>query len=571
MVFENLSDLKKLKDILSNHYLIDSNASYNRRTFLRECNLQLLIDEIQLDSPTNVFVSNLVDQTRDNKDLLARFLEAYCVLYEDHYKNNEIEFLQSILNSLDIEEKQMNLVVPQNGQIASCEMEKKDVKKVFINYAKEDYEHALQIYTELKIRGIKPWLDREDILPGQRWKDEIRKAIAGCDYFIALLSNCAITKIGYTHTEVEFAFETLAKLPRQKIFIIPALIEECEIEDERLKQLHWVHLYPSFQNGFVKILRVFGLPETIVFQQDSLSKHSAISSRIINSPTNKMKTGKPKIELEFVYIPPGELVVHLNNDNSINISDDVEGRNEFSEPNVNVLRVSIKGFYMSRYPVTNSQYIKFLESTPDIQEPAYCNNSDFNQPYQPIVGVSWYEAERFAEWAGSSLPSEFQWEYACRAGTFTNFYIGDEIEKLERVCWYSGNSGERLHDVGQREPNPLGLYDMHGNVLEWCEDDWHEKLDDAPLDGSAWIDEPRKSFRVIRGGSFKHHAYNCRSDSRSLSNPKDRAENIGIRLVRVPESVRILEMRKNNLHSNNLMYSSQRRLQSRCRLKKTKK
>jgi formylglycine-generating enzyme required for sulfatase activity len=130
------------------------------------------------------------------------------------------------------------------------------------------------------------------------------------------------------------------------------------------------------------------------------------------------------------------------------------------------------------------------------------------------------------------LPSEAEWEYACRAGTNTRFYAGDTEKDLEQVGWYINNSGDQLHPVGEKEPNVFGLYDMHGNVLEWVEDDWHDNYKEAPDDGRAWIDEPRGAYRVIRGGSWYDDARRCRSAGRIIDSPDYRDFIVGFRLAR---------------------------------------
>jgi formylglycine-generating enzyme required for sulfatase activity len=156
---------------------------------------------------------------------------------------------------------------------------------------------------------------------------------------------------------------------------------------------------------------------------------------------------------------------------------------------------------LGRYPVTNDEYGRFLAS-PGYEEPKYWADRKFNQPDQPVVGVSWNDAEKYAEWAGLNLPSEAQWEYACRAGTETRYYTGDSEDDLDRAGWYLKNSGAQLPPVGEKEPNAFGLYDMHGNVWEWIEDVWHDSYKGAPNDGSPWVDNPRSSIRVLRGGSW---------------------------------------------------------------------
>ena len=145
-------------------------------------------------------------------------------------------------------------------------------------------------------------------------------------------------------------------------------------------------------------------------------------------------------------------------------------------------------FYLGRAPVTNEEYARFLKANPGYGEPCYWADSRLNQARQPVVGVSWHDAVAYSRWAGLALPSEAQWEYACRAGTTTPYWSGTTEEDLARVAWYGGNSEGRLHGVGEKPANPWGLFDMHGNVWEWCADYWHDTYEGAPDEGSAWID-----------------------------------------------------------------------------------
>ncbi|MBI4568981.1 MAG: formylglycine-generating enzyme family protein, partial [Planctomycetes bacterium] len=123
----------------------------------------------------------------------------------------------------------------------------------------------------------------------------------------------------------------------------------------------------------------------------------------------------------------------------------------------------------------------------------------------PVEEVSWNDCRQFCEKAGLRLPSEAEWEYACRAGTTTRWSFSDDESTLGEHAWYDANSGNTAYLVGQKKPNAWGLYDMHGNVWEWCEDEWHDSYDGAPTDGAPWVSN-KGVYRVLRGVSWFHFA-----------------------------------------------------------------
>lgn len=184
-----------------------------------------------------------------------------------------------------------------------------------------------------------------------------------------------------------------------------------------------------------------------------------------------------------------------------------------------------KDIWMGQYPVTQGQWNAVMCRHRDKDDQADC----------PVVQVSWNDAQAFAEAMTKlfpsmrfRLPAEAEWEYACRAGTTTRFAGGDTEADLAATAWYAGNSQVRLHPVGQRQPNAWNLYDMHGNVFEWCSD-W-----EGPYPSGTAIDPlgpETGEKRILRGGCFKCQPPYCRSANRYSGLPDLRSANIGFRLV----------------------------------------
>lgn len=194
--------------------------------------------------------------------------------------------------------------------------------------------------------------------------------------------------------------------------------------------------------------------------------------------------------------------------------------------------VKIKdGFYMGQYEVRQGEWYPLMG--PGLR--SHSNGDDL-----PMEEVSWvdvqsflgklnHEAQKRRDKFEYRLPTEAEWEYACRAGT-TGDYSGD----LGEIAWYAHNSGDQTHHWGTKQPNVFGLYDMHGNVWEWCQDVWHDSYVGAPVDGSAWMSGGNQSLRVVRGGSYHDPASSLRSASRWEFPRGQSDQRIGFRVVAVP-------------------------------------
>jgi formylglycine-generating enzyme required for sulfatase activity len=266
-------------------------------------------------------------------------------------------------------------------------------------------------------------------------------------------------------------------------------------------------------------------PERIDALQEPLSRHpyEAIRRRLAERAAMAQMdvVFNPPDNYELVRIPAGSFLMGSPKNE--------KGRYDDEEPQH---PVALPAFYLGRYPVTNAQYERFLKANLMAPKPRYWADRRFNQPRQPVVGVSWEDAQAYARWVGLRLPSEAEWEYACRAGTRFRFYTGEKDADLNRAGWYADNSEGNPHSVGEKEPNHFGLYDMHGNVWEWVEDDYHRTYDGAPVDGQPWVGDSRAAYRVLRGGGWGFDARRCRSAARGSYAPVNRYITFGFRLAR---------------------------------------
>ncbi|MBD2662878.1 formylglycine-generating enzyme family protein [Richelia sinica FACHB-800] len=244
----------------------------------------------------------------------------------------------------------------------------------------------------------------------------------------------------------------------------------------------------------------------------------------------------------MVAIPGGEFVMGSP-------SKELERRSSESPQHT----VTVQPFFMGKYPVTQAQW-QFVAQLPQVNRDLNPDPSNFKGENRPVEQVSWDDAvefcHRLSQYTGRPyrLPSEAEWEYACRAGTKTPFHFGETITTDlanyrgtddEKNQW-SGSYGQGPKGIYRQETtevgilkvaNNFGLYDMHGNVWEWCQDHWHENYKSAPTDGSVWLDD---NNRILRGGSWYTNPRNCRSAYRSNKDLGSTAYCFGFRVACSP-------------------------------------
>jgi formylglycine-generating enzyme required for sulfatase activity len=261
-----------------------------------------------------------------------------------------------------------------------------------------------------------------------------------------------------------------------------------------------------------------------------------VDRRESSAPYQTVDLGKG-VTLEIVLIPEGTFIMGSPSTEFERDKDEGPQR-----------QVTLAEFWMGKYPITQAQW-RTVAAFPKIELDLDPNPSNFKGDNRPVEQVTWHEAIEFCGrlTAHSSqtytLPSEAQWEYACRAGTTRAFHFGETL--TTELANYNGNYTygaehqgvyrAETTEVGRFRPNAFGLYEMYGNVWEWCLDRYHASYSSwrgrAPTDGSAWVTDGDNKLRLVRGGSWLNNPVNCRSSGRDCADPDNRLNDIGFRVV----------------------------------------
>jgi formylglycine-generating enzyme required for sulfatase activity len=459
--------------------------------------------------------------------------------------------------------------------------------QIFISYAREDFQHAQELYQKLARHGYSPWLDKVNLLGGQKWRKAIEQAIQRADFFLLLLSRNSVKKRGFVQREIRAALDFWQEKLEDDIFLIPVLLEAMAWEEvpEEINEFQWVELHQA--DGWGQLLRALetgveqrGLqlqpqaaapqPKPAPPAQPPKPAQSSLHARSFDFVTvrtdeqgrviervNAQVAGYEEdlghgVRLQMVEIPAGTFRVGSTDaEVEAALADrqryNKDAKREWFKWETPRHRVAVPAFWLSRYQVTQEQWWA-VARLPKVKLELPPEPSRFEGDKLPVEMVSWEEAVEFCQRLERQckrayrLPSEAEWEYACRAGSTTPFAFGPTI--TPELVNYDGNypygkaaKGEYWQQtvpVGSLGvANAFGLYDMHGNVWEWCEDDWHGDYNGAPTDGRAWVDAPRRgSYRVDRGGGWGNLAVLCRSAVRYGGAPGNRGGSVGFRLAR---------------------------------------
>ncbi|ESA33450.1 serine threonine-protein kinase pkn1 [Leptolyngbya sp. Heron Island J] len=450
---------------------------------------------------------------------------------------------------------------------------------VFISYSHKDEDLKDELYVHLAplIRQgqIKPWQDRA-IEAGAEWEQEIKTRLESAEIILLLITPRFIASDYCFDKEMQRA---MARHNAGTARVIPVIMKPCYWQGSAFSKLQalpkdakpvtrWDDWDEALLDVVQGMLRVIAgrqqqgdlEQKPAPAKQDAVQKPVPIDVPTVLDPpvvkeqastddfTERLSNG---VELEMVKIQAGQFWMG---------SPDSDSQGDSSERPQHLVAVS--EFWLGKYPVTQAQWTE-VAALPKVECELEPFPSHFKGATLPVEQVSWYEAVEFCQRLSQAtgrayrLPSEAEWEYACRAGTDTPYSFGDTITGEQVNCDFRktvvvseglmglgrkeekrGTYREKTTAVGSFSSNAWDLYDMHGNVWEWCADHGHSNYYDYPSDGSPWLSDDESSSRVIRGGSWLIDPESCRSARRYIFFlPDYHYDEVAFRVVSAPPRI----------------------------------
>ena len=419
-----------------------------------------------------------------------------------------------------------------------------------MSYARADSDFALKLGEALRSAGVNIWLDQLDIPTGERWDRVTEQALELCEHILVILSPASVISENVMD-EVAFALE-------EKKQLLPILYSTCRIPF-RIRRLQYIDFTKDFDKGLKHLLSTLKNDE----RDEPIAREASKDKSQKQQEGTELETGKNFTQkvgntaFNMIFVKGGTFNMG---------SDDCEsGENPlheaFFEKKFQPPPVTLSDFYIAEFQVTQILWQVVMGTS------VFVNPCEFKGENLPVEHVSWYDAVEFCnqlsgktgkqpyynieknkkdpnnksdyddvKWTvtinedakGYRLLTEAEWEYAARGGAQSKGYNYAGSNNIDEVAWYRENAKESTQPVGQKKANELGIYDMSGNVWEWCSDwfgDYSTRAQTDPKGPASGSD------RVLRGGSWDYFARYCRSASRRSSDPGARSSGIGFRLV----------------------------------------
>jgi formylglycine-generating enzyme required for sulfatase activity len=391
--------------------------------------------------------------------------------------------------------------------------------QVFISHCTPDRAFVeTEILPVLQAHGIKSWYARDDILGAEEWEESIKSGLESCEWFLVVMSPRAAAS-RWVRAEVRWAFRNRSGK------ILPVLHEPCDPEDFHLMMPDVQHIdfaadARAARARLGEVCARISPPAGPSQTPDAARSGEVVNSvgmRLLRVPAGRFPMGSPADEPDAGPYERPRHEVTISRPFLLGVRPVTQG--EYRQDGTNPSRFRDD----DRLPVESVSWLDAVE---------YCNTLSTSERLPRFYRVRGQGVE-VPDWdaPGYRLPTEAEWEYACRAGTASRYSHGDDERGLDEHAWYDMNAGGRTHPVGSKQANPWGFHDMHGNVWEWCWDiyakDFYRRsplVDPRGPDSGTW--------RVLRGGSWLSTGDSCRSAFRSGTAPGDGDIYIGFRAAR---------------------------------------
>lgn len=418
--------------------------------------------------------------------------------------------------------------------------------QIFIAYSRKDspYLDELRIHlTPLERSGrVKVWYDGK-IEPGQVWEQAIKENLHSADIILLLVSADAINSDYFYEKEMA---DALARHHAGEARVVPLIVRSCLWQATPLRDLqalpkdgqpvtNWPDRDDAYHNCVSSIWMMIEDEQRKVQEQLEQERRAVEEEKQRKAAEARRKKEKEKRQAEEAQRqrrssldPFHDLMIPVEG-GTFQMGD---GHGDLWDACRPVHGVTVQDFNLLKHPVTQAQWRAVMGSYPPELNFKGCDDC-------PVERVSWDDVQDFIkklnEKTGSSyrLPTEAEWEFAARGGNKSKKYKFAGSDNVDEVAWYSGNAGSKTHPVMQKKANELGLFDMSGNVWEWCQDVWHGNYEGAPKDGSAWTSGGEQAARVLRGGSWRSSAGYCRAAYRGRNPSASRYSTCGFRIVSV--------------------------------------
>ncbi len=415
------------------------------------------------------------------------------------------------------------------------------VLRVFVCHASDDTPKVRELCNQLREDGFEPWLDEEQLLPGQDWDLAISAAVRRSDAVIVCLSAASVEKVGYLQKELRLVLDAAEYQPEGRVFVVPVRLEPCALPI-RLSRWQYADLFA--QDGYARLRTALSTPTrsnaaaqvpltagtsspstgirqrrrrltvaagaliaiaggTVLYRMTRPASRAAPSMAAASTQSAKMAPHG------MVSIPGGRFLMGLNG----------HALQEASPAH----EIAVAGFYLDRTPVTNGLFTEFLRSTHRISTSA---TTIAGSDGMPATRVTWDEAAAYCLAAGKRLPSEAEWEFAARGPDGRLYPWGEAFDAAAVNSRESGIGHPEPVATRPRNLSVYGVADLSGNVWQWCEDDYRH------YSGGASAFAIPGGAKVIRGGSYQSDRQHVTAVTRNLELPATRSPAIGFRCAK---------------------------------------